>query len=284
MRGPSHVNRKKLAGAGGVAIGAATAVTALLIGSTAAVADESGPASSAYGLSASGLLKISPVPYVESKDGEPAHDRLLKLAPNKDLSVGVLTVDALGGSARTSVAELNVLGLLRADLITTSCKNGDGALEIINGSVLGTKLPENPIAGQKIDVSPLLTVTLGDQTRNDDGSITVTGIELRVLSGHTNRDEKLTEQEKSALPALSSLLDVKLPAAPVSVGDVLDSLTGTLVGDQTAPTVTIGSATCGTWHEGGGGHADKPATDQPAPAADEAPKPVVVEGNLPVTG
>ncbi len=280
MRG--HVKRTKLAGA--AAVGAATAGTALLIGSSAAVADETGPASSAFGISASGLLRISPTPFVESNDGEPAHDQLLELKPTKDLSLGVLTVDALGGAARTSVATVNLLGLIKADLITTSCKDGEGALEIVNGSVLGQKLPEHPIAGQQIDVSSLLTLTLGNQTRNKDDSITVTGIELTVLPGQTDRNEKLTSEEKSSLPVLGSLLGVQLPVAASTVGDVLDSLTGTLVGDRTVQTVTVGSATCGAWHQDE--HADEPASDAPAPptADDEAPKPEVVEANLPVTG
>ncbi len=283
------MNRKKLAGAGAVAIGAATAVTALLIGSTVAVADESGPASSAYGIAASGLLKIAPTPYVESKDGEPAHSELLKLEPNKDLSVGVLTVDALGGAARTSVAEVNVLGLLKADLISTSCQDGKGALEIINGSVLGQKLPEHPISGQSIDLAPLLSLTLGDETRNADDSITVTGIEVKVLSGNTDRNAKLTDEQKKALPGLANLLGVQLPPAPAVVGDVLDSLTGALVGDNTLQKITIGSATCGAWHDGGQGSAeptpgDHASNEPSAPASDEAPKPEVVQANLPVTG
>lgn len=276
------MNRKKLAGAGVAAIGAATAVTALLIGSTAAVADEPGPASSAYGISASGLLKISPTPHVESTDGRPAHDQLLKLEPNKDLSLGVLTVDALGGAASTSVAKVNLLGLIKADLITTSCKDGKGALEIVNGSVLGQQLPKHPITGQVIDVSPLLALTLGDETRNADDSITVTGIELKVLPGNVDRNEKLTGEQRSALPGLGSLLGVQLPAAAGTVGDVLDSLTGVMAGGDPLQTITIGSATCGTAH--GGEHAG-PTSDEPAPpAADEAPKPEVVRANLPVTG
>lgn len=282
---------KRTTFAGAAAVGAATAVTALLIGSTAAVADETGPTSSAYGISASGLLTINPTPFAESKDGEPAHDQLLKLEPTKNLSVGVLTVDALGGAARTSVAEVDLLGLIKADLITTSCKDGRGALEIVNGSVLGTKLPSHPISGQKIDVSPLLTVTLGDETRNDDDSITVTGIELTVLPGTTDREAKLTGEERSALPGLSGLLGTPLPAAPATVGDVLDSLSGPLAGDHAVQVVTIGSATCGAQHgvDNGPGdddeHAGTPTSEAPAPAAgDEAPKPEVVEANLPVTG
>ena len=281
------MNRKKLAGAGAAALGAATVVTALLIGSTAAVADESGPASSAYGIAASGLLKITPTPYVESRDGEPAHDELLELAPNKDLSVGVLTVDARGGAARTSVAKVNVLGLVRADLVTTSCRDGEGALEIVNGSVLGQKLPEHPVSGQSIDLGPLLSLTLGDETRNADDSVTVTGIEVKVLSGHTDRNAKLTDEQKKALPGLSNLLGVPLPPAPAVVGDVLDSLSGVVVGDNTLQKIAIGSATCGAWHGGGEPAPDDHASQGPgpdAPATDEAPEPEIVRANLPVTG
>lgn len=279
-----HVKRTTFAGA--AAVGAATAVTALLIGSTAAVADETGPTSSAYGISAAGLLTINPTPSVASRDGEPAHDELLKLAPAENVSLGVLTVDAQGGAARTSVAEVRLLDLVKADLITTSCRDGKGQLEIVNGSVLGTKLPSHPISGQKIDVSPLLTVTLGQETRNDDDSITVTGIVLTVLPGTTDRDTKLTGEERSALPGLSGLSGARMPAAPATAGDVLDALGGTrTAGDHAVQVVTIGSATCGAQHgaDHGDEHADTPPSDAPA-TGDQAPKPEVVEAHLPVTG
>jgi hypothetical protein len=307
-----HVNRKKLGGAGAVAIGAATAVTALLVGSAVAAADEAHPSSSAYGISASGLLTINPTPYVESTDGERAHDQLLKLEPSKDLALGVLTVDAGDGAATTSVAKVNLLGLIRADLVTTSCKDGRGALEIINGSILGQRIPEHPISGQSIDLSPLLSVTLGDETRNADDSITVTGIEVKVLPGNTDRNEKLTGSQKAALPALGNLLGRPMPASPTSAGDVFDALSGLTGGGKTLQTVTIGSATCGAGQDGPGGEepptggeppTDEPASDGPAsdgpasdehgsgehgsgdqPGTDEAPAPEVVQANLPVTG
>ena len=257
-----HVKRTTFAGA--AAVGAATAVTALLIGSTAAVADETGPTSSAYGISAAGLLTINPTPSVASRDGEPAHDELLKLAPAENVSLGVLTVDAQGGAARTSVAEVRLLDLVKADLITTSCRDGKGQLEIVNGSVLGTKLPSHPVSGQKIDVSPLLT----------------------VLPGTTDRDTKLTGEERSALPGLSGLSGARMPAAPATAGDVLDALGGArTTGDHAVQVVTIGSATCGAQPgaDHGDEHADTPPSDAPA-TGDQAPKPEVVEAHLPVTG
>lgn len=274
------MNRKKLAGAGAVAIGAATAVTALLIGSTAAVAEEGGPASSAYGIAASGLLQIAPVPSVESTDGEPVHDELLRLGPDKNLSAGLLTVDALGGAARTSVADVDVQGLLEADLVTTSCQDGKGALEIVNGSVLGRQLPRHPVRGQVIDLAPLLRLTLGDETRNADDSITVTGIEVTVLPGHADRNAPLTDEQKKALPGLADLLGVPLPPAPTVVGDVLDPLAP--VGGHALQKITIGSATCGAGEQA---EEPQPASDEPAPpAGDEAPRPEIVQADLPVTG
>ena len=69
------MNTKKLAGAGAAAFSAATAVTALLLGSSVAVAQEAAP-DSAYALSASGLLKIDPVTYVESTDGNHVEGQL----------------------------------------------------------------------------------------------------------------------------------------------------------------------------------------------------------------
>jgi hypothetical protein len=289
------VNSKKLAGAGAAAIGAATAVTALLLGSTTAVADEA-RVDSAYGIAAGGLLNISPVPYVESKDGSPQHDQLLGLTPAPNVSVGVLTVDARGGAATTSVAKVDVLDLVKADLITTSCKNGDeGTLEIVKGSVLGTPLPRNPISNTTVNVSPLLRVSLGDQTRNEDGSLTVTGIELSVLPGSDDPARPLTSEERQAVPGLSKALGLDLPADTSTVGQVLSAVTGVVGGTGSRHTlqhVTIGSATCSPYDDDGhhkGDHAkgdDEPAADDDPGSADapEAPRPEVVQANLPVTG
>jgi hypothetical protein len=288
------VNTKKLAGAGAATIGAATAVTALLLGSTTAVAQEARP-DSAYALAASGALTIGPVSFVESIDGEQVEAQLIGLGdvlgPEEDaLAAGLLTAEARRGAAETAVAELNVLDLLRADLVRTYCEDGRGGLQIVHGSILGQQLPEAPVPGQTLDLSPLLTLTLNDQTRNGDGTLTVTGIELKVLPGaNGNLDEPLTAEQRQALPALGDAFGTQLSGGADTVRDVVDELSGALGADLdlsgSVQTITIGSATCSGGDNGGDqGEDDKGGPAAPAANAPEAPKPEIVKADLPVTG
>jgi hypothetical protein len=306
------VNTKKLAGAGAAAFTAATAVTALLLGSTAAVAQEAA-SDSAYALSASGLLNIDPISYVESPDGNAAENQLAGigdvLGENQSaIGVGVLTAEARGGASETSVTKLNLLQLLRADLVRTYCEDGDGGMEIVRGTLLGRDLPETPVPSQVLDVSPLVKLTLNDQVRHEDGSLTVTGIELTVLPGAgENLDRVLTDDERAALPELTGLLGTELPTVN-TVGDLVNGVTEGL-GVQVDPanpvqTITVGSATCSAGDDGdgngdgngngdddgngngdddGNGGDDAGAATEVA-AVGTAPAPQVMDASLPVTG
>jgi hypothetical protein len=290
------VNTKKLAGAGVATISAVTAVTAMLLGSTAAVAQESGP-DSAYALAATGALTIPPISFVRSTDGEQVENQLLGLGDvlgpeEDDLAAGLLTAEARRGAAETAVAEVNLLALLRADLVRTYCEDGRGGLQIINGSVLGQALPEAPVPGQTLDLSPLLTLSLNDQTRNADGSLTVTGIELTVLPGaEQNLDEELTSEQQEALPALTGLLGTEFGSGTDTVRDVVDQVTTTLGADldlsRSLQTITVGSATCGSGGDDDGGDKgdgeDKGGSDE-SKDAPMAPAPAIVKADLPVTG
>lgn len=277
------MNSRKLAGAGAAAVGAVTAVTALLLGSSAAVAAEQhGRPDSAYGISASGLVTVSPVPSVESRDGEPVSKKLVELGSvRRGLGAGVFSVDAQAGKAETSVAQLRLLGLLKADLVHTYCADADGGLDIVNGEVLGTKLPEHPLRDQVIDASPLVRVTLGDRTPHDDGALTVTGIELTLLPAGGDGARALTSAEKAALPDLAGLLGTAAPQAK-TVGDVMKMVAAHVPGIDSgrgAQTVTVGSATCNRED----GPKDEPAADGDD-AVPAAPAPAIVHANLPVTG
>ncbi|WP_433291775.1 hypothetical protein ACQPZQ_02935 [Pseudonocardia sp. CA-142604] len=305
------MNTKKLAGAGAAAFTAATAVTALLLGSTAAVAQEAA-SDSAYALSASGLLNIDPISYVESTDGNAAENQLAGigdvLGENQSaIGVGVLTAEARGGASETSVTKLNLLQLLRADLVRTYCEDGDGGMEIVRGTLLGRDLPETPVPSQVLDVSPLVKLTLNDQVRHEDGSLTVTGIELTVLPGAgENLDRVLTDDERAALPELTGLLGTELPTVN-TVGDLVNGVTEGL-GVQVDPsrpvqTITVGSATCsagdgdgdadgaGNGDDDGAGNGDDNGDDNgdaddatEVAAVGVAPAPQVMDASLPVTG
>lgn len=293
------MNSKKLTGAGAAALVSATAVVALVLGSSTAAAGEARP-SSAFGLSTSGALPIDPLPSVVSKDGKLVRDELLGLskvpgAGAAGITAGLFTVQAERGAAETSVAQLNIPGLLRGDLIRTSCVNGHGRLQIVNGSVLGHQLPSDSETNQTIDVSPLLRVSLGEETKHKDGTVTVTGIKLEVLpSAGKNLDRQLTDNEKTAVPALGGLLGTKLAPSGTARGlvDQLSSSFGkSLDLSSSLQTVTIGSATCGVVT----GVVDRGEPEEGdtnnvvirnSPDEEnvpEAPEPTIVVADLPVT-
>src|SRR5690606_416408 len=209
------VKTKRLAGA--AAVGAVTAVTTLLLGATPALADEP-KGDSAFALSASGLIDINPISQVRSVDGKLVHDELLSIGDvagkhEDKISLGLLTSEAESHRAETVVKEVNLLNILRADVIRTWCDDGEGGLEIVNGTILGQKLPDTAVPGYDLDLSPLVKLSLNDQKRNTDGSLSVTGLELTVLPGAevADPDEKLDAKEKAALPVLGDLLGKDLP-------------------------------------------------------------------------
>lgn len=311
MKGHTHVRNKKIVGAGAtVAVSAA-----LLLGASPAWADEESFVDSAYAFSASGLLDIAPIPGgVESVDGDLVQKELLGLGErtsdaNADgIFVGVLNAEAEAHRSAASVARVELLSILRADVIRTHCEDADpdqSGLQIINGSLLGQPLPETPVPGVEINLSPLASVVLNDQVRNADGSLTVTGVQLTVLPGRGDGvNETLDSEARSGLPVLGDLLGVPLPTTLLTEQDVLDQLTGPLGVDldESLQTVTIGSATCtlpGDGDEDGdGGHdgddGDKGGDDSSDHGDDsddgddaapgQAPAPTVVEASLPVTG
>lgn len=311
MKGIPHVSTKKFTGAG-LAIGAATAVTALLIGSTSAYASENGT-ESAFGISASGLIDIEETPYVESTDGEFVEDSLLDLGIEElGLSAKVLNVTAQDGQADSEVVDLQIDDVLSAKLVRTFCFDGDGGLELVDlASADGEnelKIPEDgPIKNESIDVSPLLKVTLGEQTRNADESITVTGIKITVLPvAESERENPLSEQDASAL---NDLLGTEFTAGLDDLGTMADELEAMsdesgMGSDEALQTITIGSATCGEIKGDGGDDdgdngddadhsddADKGGDDEDVDGKGNggddvtaAPAPTVVEASLPVTG
>jgi hypothetical protein len=249
------VNTKKLAGV--AAVGAVSAVTTLLLGATPALAQEDSAADYAFALEASGALDINPISRVESADGTLVHDELLSIGDvageyEDDISVGLLTAEAESYRAETSVKEVNLLNLLRADVIRTWCDNGEGGLEVINGTILGQKIPDTAVPGEELDISPLLSLALNDQVRHSDGSLTVTGIELKVLpAADTNPDEELSAEEKAALPVLGDVLGKPLTDGANTVRDVVDQLGGGLGLGGDLQTITIGKASCQEGDAGG---------------------------------
>lgn len=271
MRGLTTVNTKKLAGA--ATVSAVAAVTTLVLGATPAFAAES-EHDSAYALQVSGLLDIDPVSKVESTDGKLVSDELLALGDvagkyEDDLSFGLLTAEAQANKAESVVKEVNVFDLLRADIIRTHCASAKGGLEIINGSVLGHKLPKTPVPSQDLDVSPLVKLSLNEQKRGTNGSLTVKGIELTVLPSAAGKlDEVLSPEDKKELPLLGKALGKELSGGVNTVRDLVDGIGLPLEADGDLLTVTIGYAHC----QAGGASGDNDEADDNGNGKDDGDK------------
>ncbi|MPZ66472.1 MAG: hypothetical protein GEU83_13485 [Pseudonocardiaceae bacterium] len=258
---------RKLAGVSAGAVGAATAVTALLLGAASGSAQPEFN-DSAYGIAAEGLVPIDPTPSVESTDGEVVTDELLELP--QPLGVGVLKVEAGGNAAKAQALDVNIAEQLELRVLTTTCDNAQGDVELIGGLLGGEDLPSEPAPGETIDASPLATVELNKQTENEDGTLTVEGLVLTLLPPG-DAAAPLASEDFEQLEQLAPE-QLQLPAeAPATVGDLraqLEELNTDLPIQQGEAllTVTLTSATCGAEEE--------------APA----PKPEPVETDLPVTG
>jgi hypothetical protein len=295
------VKNKKIAGVGIAGTVAATAVTALLVGASPAMAEENGGFGSAFAISATGLLPIEPMKFVES-DGELVRDEVLAVGERTELEnagifVGVLNSAAEAGRAEASVLRLELLDLLRADVFRTFCDGDEGGVELVNGTLLGQKLPDTPVPSTEINGSPLVRVTLNDQVRNTDGSLTVTGLELTLLPGRDDDvNERLTAADQASLPLLGDLLGAELPTNLATEDDVVEQLTGPLGLDldEALQTITVGSATCGLADKDDDVDKDVDKDDEDEDSDDDsgeepedggsAPAPVIVEASLPVTG
>lgn len=287
MKG-TDVRNSRIAGA---AVAVATAV--LLLGAApAAAADEDDAVESAYALAASGLVDIDPIPGgVESTDGELVQEELLGLGERTDdaeaagIFLGVLNAEAEEGRAQASVARVELLEILRADLVRTWCDGDDAGLEIVNGTLLGRDLPRFPVGSETIDVSPLVSVSFNDQTRDSEGTLTVTGIEITVLPGAGDAVD--LPVAAADLDLLNGLLGENLPLDLLTENDVVQSLG--LTADDALQTITIGSATCPdrddeAEHHDDGGDGDDAPHEVDEDDEDAAPAPTIVRADLPVTG
>ena len=175
MRG-QHVNSRKLAGASAASIGAATAVAALLLGTLSGNAGEGDPRSSAYGLSAKGLLPIAPTPYVEAPpDGTKA---LLELP--SPVGVALLKVEAEAFRSKATAVKVEDLLGIKAALIEARCDHGHGEVSIIGGTGNGKVLPSSPSKGQELDLSPILKIQFDRQHRDGD-KLTVDAVVVSLL-------------------------------------------------------------------------------------------------------
>jgi hypothetical protein len=117
-----------------------------------------------------------------------ADKSLAELPANPLIDVKLLHVTARPDFARASVTDLRVAkAALTAHLITATCVNGAGISHLAGARLAGHALAVNaaPNSAITVPVQGLGTaaVTLNKQTRNADGSLTVTAIEVTLPVG-----------------------------------------------------------------------------------------------------
>jgi hypothetical protein len=208
-----------------------------------------GGSSSAFGVSASGLVNIPKTPAVTST-AQPNNKSLAELPTNPLVELKLLRVGATPGHARASVLDLKVAkAALTAHLITATCAGGKGSSHLVKASLAGRRLAVDaaPNSTLSVPVQGLGTasVVLNKQVHSADGGLTVTAIELSLPIG----------RGKAQTISISSATCV-----------------GGSAGSPGAP-----------------GSPGKPTTSpSPSPTSStppgEAPKPTPVPSDLPVTG
>jgi hypothetical protein len=97
--------RRALTAAGAAAV---TAVAALAISTTTAVADDPVP-SSAYAFSAEGGIEQEPTPFVQSTDGSTQSEDFVEIPADPLVNIGAGKVTAGDGAASVTMADIKVL-------------------------------------------------------------------------------------------------------------------------------------------------------------------------------
>ena len=242
---------------------------------------------------------LAPTPYVESPNGDTVKKRLvsipardnnptlsLPLSDDAPMDVGVLEALAEKNHAQSRVAALNLGGNggVTAKAVTATCKKAEGTTKIVNLKISNNDLSGlvgSPDANTKIGVPGLLEITLNEQMKNDDGSLTVNAVHVAVAP----------DLNQGQLDNLTTALDdaggLSADAGMTKLSQ-LDGLTGTLQGNlrkaksgEGLVDVVVASATCGNKAD----EEEPPGDDGDEPGDDgDAPTPTPVETQHPVTG
>jgi hypothetical protein len=285
MKG-QHVNSRKLAGASAASVGAATAVAALLLGTLSGSAGEE-PTSSAFGIAADGLLPIAPTPKVEAP---PDERKALLEVPGPDahgIYVALLKVEAEKFRSRATAVKVDILGI-KLKVLEATCENGHGDSSIIKTDDSGGK--SSPVAGQEINLSPILKVEFNRQHRDRD-KLTVDAAVISLLPSD-KRNAVLSAKDlnlfqsiaghKYKVPTMAQVQDAHTksgaPAGtPATVTDLVSSLkvlnpslVSPAAGHGALEEIVISSASC----------REAPHEQKPQ---EQAPPPKPVEAHLPVT-
>ncbi|MQA77850.1 MAG: hypothetical protein GEV10_05120 [Streptosporangiales bacterium] len=301
---------KKIAGAG---LAASAGVALLFAAVNPAQAASSNP-DSAYGVHVqlSGNDVIKKTPFVESTDGKLVKERTASI-PARDwqptvalpiigddapMDVGALEVLAEKNHAEARIGNLNLGGDagITAELIEATSENAVGSSKIV-GLKIGNNdlsgLAPSPAANTTIGVAGLLEITLNEQITNDDGSLTVNAVHVKVAPGITapQLDQLLGQLSATGgLDASAGLTQLsELDGLSASVTGALEGLTGSSArsADPLA-SIVLASATSGDNGDDGG---DDPGDDDDDNGDDDggdddgsAPTPTPVQTEHAVTG
>jgi hypothetical protein len=153
-------------------------------------AGATGHGSSAFALSASGLLKIDPVPAVDGSDGFQQKSLAEFSLPLQLVKLNLLNARASEDRAKASIKEVSVnLGgligkqgkpLVSASAIEAECKNGKGTSSLAKAAIGAVKLDVAAAPNTAVGVPGLASVTLNKQVKHKDGSFTVTALSISV--------------------------------------------------------------------------------------------------------
>lgn len=270
------MRRRAIAGAGASALGAATAVAALLIGSATGYAAP-GP-SEAYGVFIGSIID-PPQPYVQSTDGTDKSEALVEAPENPLVGLKVAEVKAGDSKASAKLVGLGVLPGAEAPeqlqgLLDQLAEGFAPVCEQDPPEQLSDVLP--PPLGEQLDPAKLCEALEGGapaalsldlvtaECAGAKGSVQVAG--LAVLGQEIEVPLNPEPNTEIPLGPLGSIMFNKqatgkdgaftVQAAAIDLGGQLE--------------IVLASATCG-----------KPTVDNPEPPA---PKPTPVTTGLPVTG
>ncbi|WP_020667164.1 choice-of-anchor P family protein [Amycolatopsis nigrescens] len=255
-------NRVTVCGVGAVS---ALLATGLLLPPAAGATEHR---NSAYAVAASGLVKIDPLPSVNDAKGFEQKTIAEFATPEKLVQLKKLNAQAGKGKAKASIADLEVdLGLLKgaddkpllsATAIEAVCEDGKGSATLAKARFGEIKLDVAAAPNTGVKVPGIASVLLNKQTKNKDGSLTVTAISV----------------------SLDGIQTLDLASATCAAGE------GDGGPSETKPPTSSSSKPAPSSSKGGDdgdGPSKRPPGDRPD-ADGKAPRPTPVKAHLDVTG
>lgn len=283
----------------------AMAALALAAGMTPAFADRvtspgTAATGAAFGLAATGAIKVLPVPTAASASAQRAYGSLASRTAGPLLGTAALSVEAGTGYARASVTRLAALrSALSAEAVTAECANGRGSVRLVGASFAGRRLIPDPAPNTVVPVYlhriGAANVTLNKQTWQPDRRLTVTGLSVSVrLAGNELQTFDIASATCGCAGKAGSSGEGSGPPSALPPGAGTGAGTGGPPGvppgtsSGTSPEGGIGTSpgTAGGTEPDGGTPVAGPGTAQQAEpgTAGEASAPAPVRGALAVTG